>query len=232
MRRVPAALFALLIAAVGSAKAEVIAWDYTGIVQYSNASSIHDGMSVSGQVTYDTSSPGYTYNAGASAQYDTAVSAISVSVPQASVLYSLASGPGSFQIQDNAFGNYEAVLYANAGRGATFSGSGLPLGVSGIELFLNSLTDFLTPDGGTNLPTAPYSLSSIPYTWDQNGQGAWVEFYPGTDGSGYVRAEITNLTEDISLPEPGSLATLAVGLAILGIAWERRSTTGRATAQS
>ena len=225
MRRVTAALFATFLAAVGPANADIITWDYTGTVQYSNASSIQDGMPVSGQVTYDASSPGYTYNSGASAQYDTAVSAISVSVPQASVSYSLASGPGSFQIQDNAFGNYEAVLYADASRGATLSGSGLPLGVSGIGLFLNSLTDFLTPDGGTNLPTAPDSLSSIPYTWDQNGQGAWVEFYPGTDGSGYVRAEITSLTEDISVPEPGSLATVAVGLAILGIAWARRSTT-------
>lgn len=209
-------ILAVLISSNKPVFATPVTWTFSGNIEYSADNLIAVNDKVNGSVTFDTATPVSLYNAGHSAQYQNAITSISLSIPQIGVTYSLSNGAGHFSIQNGTFGDYEAILYANNWTGAYFSALGTNQDVTGIELFLRSFSDFLTPSG-TNIPTIPYSLDLIPYTSNQNGLGATFEFYPGGD---YVRGQITSLgleTADIPVPEPSTLLLLLFGLCGVGI---------------
>lgn len=208
MKKAISGLALFLIATVSAGASPLVSWTYTGVVEYSSTLDVAVNEEIAGSLAFDPASTGEVYNAGKSGQYWGAVKSLNLTLPAHGVTYELINGDGHVSIQDGAFGNYEATLYANTWTGGVFSSSGGATAVSGIGLFFRSFSDFLAPNGA-GLPTAPFDISAMPYTWNQNGQGATFEYYP--DG-GYVRGRILTLAAvETSVPEPSSALLIAAG---------------------
>lgn len=208
-----------LVATMSAGASPLVSWTYTGVVEYSNTPGVAVSDEVAGTVDFDPASTGEFYNAGESGQYWGAVKSLSLALPAHGAMYELINENGHFSIQDGVFGNYEAVIYANTLTGGDFSSSDGGTAVSGIELFFRSFSDFLAPNGA-GLPTGPYDISAMPYTWNQNGQGATFEYYPN---GGYVRGRILKLAAvDASVPEPSSALLIAAGALAGYRRWRKR----------
>jgi hypothetical protein len=208
---------ALVLISPVKSKADSITYTFTGTIMYVSPSlsgTFNASQTLSGSFTYDSSTAGVLFGSdtngfsnysGALTNFVMTVGSYTATPPFGTDLFS------GVQVANNYFGADRFVLSSRL-TGTQFNGFN-PLG-------------FVSFDDASQMAFSNTQLADVGdltgWTTQPNRTASWYLAFSADGGEPLISGTLTSVNRVAAVPEPGSLALLGIGLAILGMRTLRR----------